>query len=52
VALNRGYLIASPDTVDFERQAEIDWLLESVPQMGDEMPGMPGMGQDAENQGH
>jgi hypothetical protein len=39
--LNRGYLIAAPDVVSFDQQAETDWLVESVPE-GGAMPGMPG----------
>lgn len=42
VPLNRGYLVASPEVVDFDQQAEIDWLLESVPQMSGQTPGMSG----------
>ena len=38
--LNRGYLIAAPDVVSFDQQAEVDWLVESMPE-GDQMPGMP-----------
>ncbi|MDA8187803.1 MAG: cell wall-binding repeat-containing protein [Dehalococcoidales bacterium] len=39
---NRGYLVASPDIVGFDQQAEIDWLLESIPQGGGAMPEMNG----------
>ena len=35
----RGYLIASPDVISFDQQAEVDWLAESVP-AGGAMPGM------------
>ncbi len=39
--LNRGYLIVQPEIVNLDQQAEIDWLLESIPE-GGAMPGMNG----------
>ncbi|MBI2953426.1 MAG: cell wall-binding repeat-containing protein [Chloroflexi bacterium] len=38
--LNRGYLIVSPEIVGFQQQAEIDWLLEAIPEDVGAMPGM------------
>ncbi|MHB0869062.1 MAG: cell wall-binding repeat-containing protein [Chloroflexota bacterium] len=52
VPLNRGYLIASPEMVSFDQQAEIDWLLESIPQGGEGMPGMEEMPDGTEGGNH
>lgn len=38
---NRGYLVAPPEEIGLDQQAEIDWWLESVPEMDGEMPGPP-----------